>query len=73
MSRYETTDFDDRTMPRLKAIVERSAPNPNRPKLSEEAEQQLDAIERKTAATYAEMEEMTFRVLKLAKKIEGDT
>ena len=71
MSRRDPLDFCDQTQPRLRAIVERSAPNPDRPKLSEEAERNLDSIERRTAATYAEMEEETFRIQRLAKTMGG--
>ena len=61
----------DETLPRIKMLVENSAPNPNRPRLPEEAEQRLAEVERKTAKTYAEAEETTHRIFRLADQISG--
>jgi hypothetical protein len=61
----KTLNYDelpDQTIPRLKALVEHSAPNPERPQLPEESEKRLAEVERKTAAVYCEMEEKTKRI-----------
>lgn len=62
-------DLPDRTQPRILALVERSAPNIDRPPLPAETEHRLDGVERKTAACYAEAEETTFRWRRLARQL----
>lgn len=62
-------DLPDSTQPRILALVERSSPNIDKPKLPPDVEYRLDPIERKTAACYAEAEEATFRLNKLARKL----
>lgn len=62
----------DETLPRIKMLVENSASNPDRPRLSEEAEQRLAEVEAKSAQTYAEVEETTHRIFKLADQIGVD-
>ncbi len=56
-----------RTIPRIAAIVERSLPNPDRPRLPDEnMERRLEPTERKTAICYAGLDsliEETWRVV----------
>lgn len=61
--------FPDETLTRIKLLVENSAPNPDRPRLSDEVEHRLAKVEADTAKTYAEAEEQTHRVFKLAEQI----
>lgn len=63
----------DETLPRIKLLLENSAPNPDRPRLSAESEAALAAVEGKSAETYAEAEETTHRILKLAQQIRAET
>lgn len=55
-----------------KAAVMRSMPNPNRPRLSAESEMRFADIEKRTAACYAESEELTDKLLEMAKVISGE-
>jgi hypothetical protein len=61
----------DDTSPRLRILVEHSAPDLERPMLSEESEKRLDRIERETAACYADMENDTFILHREAKRLRG--
>jgi hypothetical protein len=54
----------------LVAITERSAPDPNRPKMDDETEKRLHRIEAESAACYADMEDATTRFLMLAQALE---
>lgn len=47
---------------RVVRIADRSLPNPDRPRLSEDLEKKLEPIERKSAQCYAEAEELTFQL-----------
>ncbi len=62
----------DETLSRIKLLVENSAPNPARPRLSDESEAALAAVEEKSAKTYAEVEETTHQLFKLAEKINNE-
>ena len=57
---------------RLLKLVERSAPDPKRPRLPAEYEEQLAVVDAKSAAAYASMEDLSDRCVRLAKRIEGD-
>lgn len=59
-----------RTIPRLAAIVERSRPNPDRPRLSKEIEDKLEPVEARTAACFAGMEELAYRYRQAALEID---
>lgn len=61
----------DQTQPRIRAIVLRSAPNIDRPRLPEEIERSLDSIERRTASCYADAENRTANLRKLARTIRS--
>lgn len=47
---------------RVVRIAERSMPDPDRPRLSDELEKKLEPVERRTAQCYAEAEELTFQL-----------
>jgi len=51
-------------------LVERSAPDPTRPKLSPEREERLAGVEQKSAACYAQTELLTLKIQQLAASIE---
>lgn len=70
--RVRIEDMPDKTQPRLRVLVEKSSPDPDRPKINEEAERRLNEVERKTAACYASIEETTFQLHKLGKKLKGE-
>ena len=55
---------------RILAQLERSEPSRTRPRLSEERERELADIERRSAACYASMEELTYQVGKLTEEIK---
>lgn len=57
---------------RIVALVERSTPNPDRPRLSAELEAQLAELDRKSAACYALMEDISDRIAQLADKIDAE-
>ena len=70
MSRpHRIRPLPDQTQPRLRVLVENSAPNPNRPRLDEDTEKHLDPVERRSASCYADMENRTARLRKLARDI----
>ena len=73
MARPLTESLPDQTQPRIQALVERSAPNPDRPRLSETTEKKFEPVDRKTAACYASMEDMTDQLRRLAKQLEDKT
>lgn len=52
------------------ALVERSAPDPDRPRLSEEWERQLAAVDAKSAACYASMEDLSDQLDRLAHELD---
>ncbi len=56
---------------RIRTHVENSSPNPDRPRLPEDIERQLDEVERRTAACYAGMEELSFQVEQLVREIKN--
>jgi hypothetical protein len=55
---------------RVIALVERSAPNPDRPRLPEEWERQLVEIDAKSAACYASMEDLSDQLDRLAHEMD---
>ena len=57
-------------MSNSKAAVMRSMPNPKRPRLSVEAEEKFADIERRTAACYAESENLTAQLNQMAQMID---
>lgn len=57
------------TMPRLAALVIRSKPSTERPRLSTESELRLEGIEAEKAACYASMEEMTYQFQDLTNQL----
>jgi hypothetical protein len=54
---------------RVRLIVDRSQPDPDRPRLSEELEKRLEPIERTTAQCYAEAEELTYQIRRAAEAV----
>ena len=56
---------------RVRMIAERSVPDPDRPRLSEENERKLEDVERRSAVCYAESEELTHQLRVLASEIAG--
>lgn len=61
------------TLPRIRAIVEKSAPDPERPQLAPDREASLTEIERKSAGCYASMEDASAQLRKIAKEITHST
>jgi hypothetical protein len=57
---------------RAKVLEHRTRPDPNKPKVSKACDAHLAGIEERTAQCYAEIEERTFRLRKLAERI-GNT
>lgn len=72
MSRTRTAakDLPDQTQPRLRILVEQSAPDPHKPKIPEEIENAFEPVERQSAACYASMEDRTFQLQKIASELE---
>lgn len=71
MSR-EALDYDalpEDPAERSKQIEARSRPDPDKPKLSPEREARLAAVEEKSAACYTEAEELTYRLRRVARRI----
>lgn len=62
----------EETQPRLRALVEHSAPDVDRPRLPSETEKRLDDVERRTAACYADAEERAFRIRRLKQQLDGE-
>lgn len=56
-----TISLADETQPRIKVLIERSAPDPDRPRLSETVERALAEVETKSAAAYADNENRVAR------------
>jgi len=56
---------------RVMALVERSAPDPDRPRLSDEWERQLAEVDVKSAACYASMEDLSDQLDRLAADLGG--
>ena len=71
MKLVNAAEMPDETKPRLKLHVENSAPNPDRPRLSEKSEQRLAEVDRKSAVMYAEMEEDTYCIQRLAERFKA--
>jgi hypothetical protein len=71
MSKRDAFEVPDETLPRIKILVERSAPNPERPRLPEDIELQLQEIETKSAACYADNENRVARLRKLSREINA--
>jgi hypothetical protein len=61
----------DETLPRTATLVKNSAPNANRPRLSDEAEARLAPIEAESASCYAGIEDASDKFRKLAATIAG--
>lgn len=57
---------------RLMALVERSQPSQDRPRISEEFERQLRPVHAKSAACYASMEDLSDQIEQLARRIDSD-
>lgn len=55
---------------RIRAMAERSAPDLSRPRLSEEHERALADVERRTAACYASMEELSYQIGNLTEELK---
>jgi hypothetical protein len=70
MSAKRSLAVSDNTNTRLLALVENSRPNPTRPRLSEERELRLADVEARSAACYASIEELTYKIHRLVKDIE---
>lgn len=70
--RKTPVNLPDETIPRMRMLIENSAPDPERPRLPEEAEQRLANTEVRNAQAYAEIEETNYRLNKLAESIRGD-
>jgi hypothetical protein len=51
---------------RIMKLVERSAPNPDRPRLAHEWERQLAEVDVRSAACYASMEDLSDQLARLA-------
>lgn len=56
----------------ITAAVAKSAPNPDRPRISEEYERKLHDSDRARAACYAEMEEITEMLKDVADDLSAD-
>ena len=69
MSKRDASELPDETLPRIKILVERSAPDPDRPRLPEEVEHQLTEVESKSAACYADNENRVASLHKFAREI----
>jgi hypothetical protein len=54
----------------LKVITERSMPDPQRPRLSDEIEAQLESVETQTAACYADSEDLAYQIRKARESVE---
>jgi hypothetical protein len=57
---------------RIRALVERSHPNPERPKLRPELEEQLHELDRRSASCYAELELLSEQFSDLACEMDDD-
>ncbi len=69
-----TRPLDVATLPaslsdRALALKERSKPDAAKPRLSTKAEERLAAIDEQTAESYAEIEDLTYRLHRVAKRI----
>ena len=59
----------DETLPRFRILAEHSRPNPNRPRLAEEWERMWAPTDEKCREAYLEMEERSFRIRRLIKRL----
>lgn len=67
MAHITSWELPDQTIPRIRALVENSAPNLNNPtRLPEEDERKLSEVEQRSAACYADIEERTYRMRRFA-------
>ena len=57
---------------RIMAIVKRSAPRKDRPRISAEFEDQLAAVDAESAACYASMEDLSDKIEQVVDRIESD-
>lgn len=62
MTRAQTSPLSQDPIERTRQLVKRSAPNPYRPRLSDEEEIALAEIDRNAAACYAAIEDSTDRL-----------
>ena len=60
----------DQTQPRIRVLVERSAPDPMRPRLSDEIELAFADVDRASAACYASAEDLAQRFRKNTARVE---
>lgn len=67
--RHLEVPLSDQTQPRIRALVENSAPDPDRPRLSDEVERELEPTERQSAVCYADAENRTAKMRRLARDI----
>jgi hypothetical protein len=56
---------------RAEALKERSRPDPRRPRLSHDAEVLQEEVDRKSAECYEVLEDITYRLHRVAKRIEN--
>lgn len=56
---------------RVVRIADRSLPNPDRPRLSEDLEKRLEPVERKSAQCYAEAEELIYQLRAAAAEVSS--
>jgi hypothetical protein len=57
---------------RVAVIADRSRPDPDRPRLSEEMERRLEPTERASAACYAEAEELAYQIRRAAEDLAAE-
>jgi hypothetical protein len=65
------TRLPDQTQPRIRILVERSAPDPRRPYLSDELELAFERVDRESAACYASAEDLSHRLRRAADRAEA--
>lgn len=71
MSKPARVRLPDQTQPRIRALVERSAPDPERPRLNPEHEAAFEQVDRASAACYASAEDLSFRLRRAAERVDG--
>lgn len=60
----------DQTQPRIRALVERSTPDPRRPRLSVEHEEAFARVDRDSAACYASAEDLSHKLRRSAARTD---
>lgn len=70
MTQREVDDLPDDPNWRADVLALRSRPDPAAPRVSRRAERALAEIERRTAASYAQLEELQYRLHRAADEIE---